>query len=395
MDGSGASMTPDRFDLDALDPQLQRHCGIPDLIAWNGWVDGVLAQAGTALGPCPLPLLRRFALPLLQRLHWLRQDGRRPVIGLNGPVGAGKSSLAAALLQLAPALGLELAVASIDDFYLPWQERCRAMAGNPFGVTRVPPGSHDPVLLQAVLADWRAGAPLRLPRFDKTLQGGEGDRCGERLQRADALVLEGWLLGCRPLGADALALALQAEMAAAERANGDRSACGGAWWSLLSPAERAWLPRWDRELQAYQSAWQLLDELWLLRPQHWGLPRRWRFQAEARQRRRLRAVGEERGWLAPAALDNLVRASLCSLPPALYQDPLLPRGGDDNGSQPQAGSQGNTGCQSEAGRESATGCQSENSCHNKTIQPCPTAVEGRLDGRRRLLAVRCWSSAVG
>ena len=371
-------MTPACFDLDALDPQLQRHCGITDLPDWNGWAAGLLARAGSAVGPCPPPLLHRFALPLLQRLQRLRQQGQRPVIGLNGPVGAGKSSLAAALLQLAPALGIDLAVASIDDFYRPWQERCRAMAGNPFGVTRVPPGSHDPALLQAVLADWRAGAPLRLPRFDKTLQGGEGDRCGERVLAADALVLEGWLLGCRPLGAEALALALQAEveMVAAERTTGDRSVSGGSWWASLSPAERAWLPRWDRELQAYQGAWQLIDELWLLRPQHWGLPRRWRFQAEARQRRRCRVAGQEQGWLAPAALDALVRSSLCSLPPALYQQPLaLAAGAPGDGGQHK-------------------GIQHKGSQH-KTIQPCPTVVEARLDGRRRLLAVQCRDSAVG
>lgn len=54
----------------------------------------------------------------------------------------------------------------------------------------------------------------------------------------------------------------------------------------------------------------------MLRPLSWTLPRRWRFQAEARQRRR------GGGWLAPADLDPIVRSSLCSLPPLLYQDPL-------------------------------------------------------------------------
>jgi D-glycerate 3-kinase len=285
-------------------------------------------------------LLRRFALPLLHRLQQLAGQGLRPAIGLNAPVGAGKSSLCRLLAGLAPQLGLGLAVASIDDVYLPWEERLRALAGNPFGVTRVPPGSHDPALLRRCLTDWRAGAPLHLPRFDKTLRDGEGDRCGEQVLQADALLLEGWLIGCRPLGPALTSLDLDALMANA----GPRT---------LTAEERAWLPRWDRELQAYEPAWAQLDELWVLRPLNWSLPRRWRFQAEARQRRSGGAA------LAPAALERLVRASLCSLPPELYLDPLV---------------------MAQASEEVAVAGRDGNPAP-------PLSAVGVLDGRRRLLAV--------
>ncbi|MEO1002966.1 MAG: hypothetical protein AAFX65_07640 [Cyanobacteria bacterium J06638_7] len=281
-------------------------------------------------------LLHHFALPLLERLGLLAQQRPRPAIGLNAPVGAGKSSLCRLLSQLAPGLGLRLAVASIDDFYLPWWARCRALAGNPFAVTRVPPGSHDPALLCCCLDDWRAGAPLRLPRFDKRLRGGEGDRCGEQTLQADALLLEGWLIGCRPLGPALEAIDLDRVMVGA----GERA---------LSPAEQAWLPRWDGALQSYQPAWARLDELWLLRPRCWSQPRRWRFQAEARQRR----TGAPA--LAPRALERLVRSSLASLPPELYIEPLQP-------AQPQA----RTGVADPGG--------------------LAVAVAGVLDGRRRLVA---------
>ena len=85
----------------------------------------------------------------------------------------------------------------------------------------------------------------------------------------------------------------------------------------------AWLPRWDQALEAYRPlgdpALALVDELWVLRPDHWGLPLRWRLQAEARQRRGGGAA------LGGAAVAGLVRASLASLPPALYQDPVVAR----------------------------------------------------------------------
>jgi D-glycerate 3-kinase len=149
---------------------------------------------------------------LLQQAEERIARGQRPVLGLNGPVGAGKSTLARQLQQRFAAAGLQLAVASIDDAYLPWPQRQAALAGNPFGVSRVPPGSHDPQALVAALAAWRAPASegvLALPRFDKTLRGGEGDRIAPEAAPAQALLLEGWLLGCQPLAPAALEAALQ------------------------------------------------------------------------------------------------------------------------------------------------------------------------------------------
>lgn len=242
---------------------------------------------------------RHWLQPLLAQLARLAASGQRPVLALNGPVGAGKSSQASLLRQRAAGLGVGLAVSSIDDFYLPWERRRQALAGNPFGVSRVPPGSHDVPLALACLQEWRAGGPLRLPRFDKTLLGGLGDRAGMESLQADVLLLEGWLLGCQPLG-EAQVTALQADQL-----------------PQLSQDERAWLLRWDQALQDYQPLWEQFSQLWLLRPKSWRLPRRWRFQAEARQRHRGGA------WLSAGDLDRLVRSSLCSLPPALYQDPLI------------------------------------------------------------------------
>ncbi len=261
-------------------------------------------MATPALQPAFEPTLdpgldRQWLQPLMAELARLGASAHRPVVALNGPVGAGKSTVAALLRQRAAARGLRLAVASIDDFYLPWEPRLRALSGNPFGVSRVPPGSHDVALALTCLQEWRAGGVLRLPRFDKTLLGGLGDRADVVGRKADVLLLEGWLLGCRPLGSSQLG-----ELQAHELPG-------------LNRDEQAWMSHADQALEAYLPLWEECSQLWLLRPQSWTLPRRWRLQAEARQRRR----GSP--WLPVDALDQLVRSSLCSLPPALYQDPLI------------------------------------------------------------------------
>ena len=239
-------------------------------------------------------LLEQFVRPMLQRLLL----GSRPVVALQACVGAGKTTLSRQLQALAAQAGLRLAVASIDDAYLPWGERQLRLAGNPFGVNRVPPGSHDPELLRAAIADWRRGADLRLPRFDKTLRHGEGDRCGWSQAEADALLLEGWLVGYEPQGSTAITAWL------------DTPGCA------LSSVEKAWLPRWNRALESYQPLWQCCDSFWVLQPADWSWVRRWRLQAEARQRRRGQSA------MAAVAIAQMVRATLASLPPELYQPGL-------------------------------------------------------------------------
>jgi D-glycerate 3-kinase len=265
-------------------------------------------ESAAALPPLDPGLKVALALPLLQRLERLlgSRAGRLPLLAINGPVGAGKSTLVRRLRAMAAERGIDLAVASIDDAYLPWAERRRRLAGNPFGVDRVPPGSHDVRLLLDALAAWRAGQALRLPRFDKTLADGRGDRSGWSESRPDALLLEGWLMGCRPLGEQPLAEALRADL--------QDDGLGG-----LSGEEIGWLPRWDLALSEYAPLWDACDGLWVLRPERWSLPLRWRLQAEARQRR------HGGGSLPAAEVVSLVRASLRSLPPSLYQDPLAAR----------------------------------------------------------------------
>ena len=244
-----------------------------------------------------------FAQPLISRLQrCCSQAGCYPVLGLQAPVGAGKSTLARQLQDLATTVGLRLAVASIDDAYHGWAERQRRLAGNPFGVNRVPPGSHDPELLVAAITAWREGGLLTVPRFDKTLRQGQGDRNGwQRWSDADALLLEGWLVGYQPVGEARLSRWLADHP------------------EELNAAEQAWLHRWDQALADYQALWQCCDSFWMLQPERTSSVLRWRLQAEARQRRRGGQV------LSSREIQALVRASQASLPAGLYGPALEAR----------------------------------------------------------------------
>lgn len=307
--------------------------GVPDADAWRqDWLQRL--QRVPLAAAVDERLLWGLALPLLRSIEQrLEQNPScHPVVALTAPVGAGKSTLANQVQALAAAAGVSLAVASIDDAYRSWPERQQRLAGNPFGVTRVPPGSHDPALLLQAIQRWQAGEGLHLPRFDKTRCGGQGDRAGFTAVAADALLLEGWLVGYEPVGATALASWLAG------------SAQDSAVAAPLSPQERAWLPHWDQELATYQDLWRHCDSFWVLQPSHWRWVQRWRLQAEARQRRHNgQALGAQ-------AVVNLVRATLASLPPEVYQTRLLAKaravallGGRRQCLQVLSGAEGQTG----------------------------------------------------
>ena len=98
---------------------------------------------------------------------------------------------------LGRAYGFSPIVASIDDYYLPLPARAAAMAANPFAIDRGPPGSHDLHWLNRSLDDFAAHGQCRIPRFDKGLAGGRGDRSGSTRQKGGFLSAGG-LDGGRP-----------------------------------------------------------------------------------------------------------------------------------------------------------------------------------------------------
>lgn len=122
------------------------------------------------------------------------------VVGLCGPQGSGKSTMAAVLGALLQAQGLAVAVLSLDDLYLTRAERLRlGETVHPLLRVRGVPGTHDVALgIQLLEALARPGATA-IPAFDKAADDrGPPEQWPVVEGPVDVILFEGWCVGARP-----------------------------------------------------------------------------------------------------------------------------------------------------------------------------------------------------
>lgn len=143
---------------------------------------------------------RRLAAALAVR--W--RDAGPLRVALAGGQGAGKSTLARAIVAACGYFDLRAVAMSIDDFYRTRAARERlGQAIHPLLATRGPPGTHDVGLCESVLDALTRAGEVAVPVFDK----GVDDRAGRARRVAgpvDVALLEGWCVGARPQAAEAL-----------------------------------------------------------------------------------------------------------------------------------------------------------------------------------------------
>jgi D-glycerate 3-kinase len=165
-----------------------------------------LADALRAAGGPP-GAVDTFHLPVATWLLGGLTPGTPRIVGVNGPQGAGKSTLCAALVRGLGAVGVRTIALSVDDLYLPHADQRALAAAHPGDRTlelRGYPGTHDVALGEATLRSLRAGARTRLPAYDKSAFAGRGDRVPEARWRVeegacDLVLFEGWMLGFAPV----------------------------------------------------------------------------------------------------------------------------------------------------------------------------------------------------
>ncbi|RDB24832.1 putative ATP-dependent kinase TDA10 [Hypsizygus marmoreus] len=129
-------------------------------------------------------------------------------IAVQGPQGSGKTYLSAELKDRlsAPPYALNVALLSIDDLYLTHDGLVSLASQEPpnaLWAGRGQPGTHDVGLGVQVLEALRSqSGSVELPRFDKSLFNGEGDRLSTGLVVTppfDIVILEGWCVGFFPI----------------------------------------------------------------------------------------------------------------------------------------------------------------------------------------------------
>ena len=225
------------------------------------------------------------------------------VVGIQAPQGCGKTTLVAEMERLLALVGLRAASVSVDDFYLTFEGQQKLASenkGNPLLELRGNAGSHDLELGSKTLEALVKGnsssssssssstgekennddAVVALPRYDKSKHDGRGDRADPDtwprvLLPVDVVLFEGWMLGFRPVGAEAAARA--------------------------SPH----LPASDEILRKYEGAWDRWCDSWLMIRATQG-PQcvyRWRLEAE----RQLRASTGGRGMTDEQVADFVDR----------------------------------------------------------------------------------------
>lgn len=207
------------------------------------------------------------------------------VVGIQAPQGCGKTTLVAELETLLASVGLRAASVSVDDFYLTFEGQQRLASefeGNPLLELRGNAGSHDLELGSATLDRLLKGEEeqIALPRYDKSLHGGRGDRAPESSWPSvstpvDVVLFEGWMLGFRPVGAEQAA--------------------------KVSPH----LPAVDEFLERYEAEWDRRCDSWLMIRATNGpsCVYRWRLQAE----RQLRAATGGKGMTDEQVADFVDR----------------------------------------------------------------------------------------
>ena len=224
-----------------------------------------------------------------------------PIFAIAGLQGSGKSTLAAQMAALAHARGKQVAVLSIDDFYLGKAERTRlARDVHPLLSTRGPPGTHDVVLAMDTLENLRAGAPTPLPRFDKLADDRLTTSMWPRTQgRCDLVILEGWFLKTPAQDAQELF----APINLLERSED----ADGRWRTWCNQA----LAR------DYPPLWQHIDTLWFLQGPDFDVVPTWRWQQE----QTLQASDPLRAGMTREQVERFVqlfervsRQAFCTLP---------------------------------------------------------------------------------
>ena len=236
-----------------------------------------------------------LALPLLSQAYKFQNNSSdRKIIGISALPGTGKTTLGKWLEAISLKFNFKISVISIDDFYLPSDEMKVAIKNNPWHVSRGFPGSHSVKLMNEKLLSWKINGDLKVPVFDKSLRNGLGDRSHWKSENPDLLILEGWFLGIEPSSFDINNQTIKSLM--------------------LSTQELSYRIKIQQNLQEYLSVWNLIDNIWHLKPLKFEYMNMWKSNQEQEM------LLQKGNALQDEKLSNFLRMLNVSLPHQSFDD---------------------------------------------------------------------------
>ncbi|NUN65390.1 glycerate kinase [Pseudanabaena biceps] len=252
-----------------------------------------------------LAILWNYWLPLAQSLaHQQQKIGRTFIQGLLGGQGTGKTTLGIILEILLRHLGKKFLSISLDDLYKTYADRQKLRDLCPQIIWRGPPITHDIKLGIQTLQQLRNcltnnDQPIAIPRFDKSMHNGAGDRAESLfVTNVDIVLFEGWFVGMRPLPI---------------------SAFHNFAPPIVSESDRKFALQCNAELANYLPLWEYLDSLIVLKPEDYHYSLQWRREAE----HKLFASGKS--GLSDAEITQFVEYFWKALQPELFMPPMLDR----------------------------------------------------------------------
>lgn len=159
----------------------------------------------------------QYYLPIYLWLHDQLQQHQKThpdtplFVGMSAPQGSGKTTICEELQHLLAQGGYQAVFASLDDFYLTYDDQqalAKANSQNKLLGVRGQAGTHDIKLAHNTLQQLKSAnsdsSEIALVRYDKSSHSGRGDRAPESAWqqvkgKVDVVLFEGWMLGFRPL----------------------------------------------------------------------------------------------------------------------------------------------------------------------------------------------------
>jgi len=147
--------------------------------------------------------------------------------------------------------------------------------------------------MRETLLNWKIDGQLKVPVFDKSLRNGLGDRSHWREEHPDLLILEGWFLGVKPVSNDF---------------EDD---------PLITPSltshESSYRLNIQKNLNEYLDIWNLIDNIWQLKPIKFEYMNIWKSKQENDMFRKKGTA------LKDKQLDNFLRMLNVSIPNKCFE----------------------------------------------------------------------------